>query len=495
MDSALPTLWERYAQLGAPWLPLPHLLMLPLIGYDSFWRTGFAGSIISMISFIIASVLIYKLSLRYYTDRFDNPRVIAGVSAGIFMLNPSNLYMQSTPMTELPFMVLFVASIYSLQKWAFDHKTRWLAISAALTTLGTITRYEGWALLPFAGVTVLLASDRIGWRKLFDGALWGLIVVVGPIYWFWHNWAIYGNWLEFYTGPYSAHGIYNRGNGSYDWVNISYHNLKGSLLIAAVTTILCLTLLVFLLAVSGYLTELYQRFIFKPAERRRFVIDGYVHELIARRREWSRFLPAFLLVIPFCFFVYSLYKNEIQVIPLAMLSLYNVRYGLMHLIPAAVFAPAVIFLFKPQRRKIVLAVLALLIVAQYGFLFYDGATKLEIVQEPIRNNVNSPEWKNKAKLDEYLRSHPPNAVILMESGYLGSSVLRGGLQFKNIIYDGDYRFGQIKDEVPANIQTVIMKDGDQLWQKFHDDSTFNRQFEPAYTTPGVPTLVVYRRKS
>src|SRR5882724_8165751 len=153
MDSALPTLWERYAQLGAPWLPLPHILMMPLIGKDSFWRNGFAGGAISMISFIIASVLVYKLSLRYYTDRFDNPQTIALVSAGIFMLNPSNLYMQSTPMTELPFMVLFVASIYTLQKWAFDHKTRWLVISAVFMSLGTITRYEGWALLPFAGIT------------------------------------------------------------------------------------------------------------------------------------------------------------------------------------------------------------------------------------------------------------------------------------------------------------------------------------------------------
>src|SRR5437667_5543375 len=147
MDSSLPTLWERYAQLGSPWLPLPHLLMLPMITKDSFWRNGFAGSAVSMLSFIIASVVIYKLSLRYYTDRTERPQVFALVSASIFIFNPSNLYMQSTPMTELPFMVLFVASIYSLQKWAFDHRPLWLAVSALLMTLGTITRYEGWALL------------------------------------------------------------------------------------------------------------------------------------------------------------------------------------------------------------------------------------------------------------------------------------------------------------------------------------------------------------
>ena len=210
--------------------------------------------------------------------------------------------------------------------------------------------------MPFAWLTVLLASNRIGWRKTVDGLIWGAVAVIGPIYWFWHNWAIYGNALEFYNGPYSARGIYARSNGSYDWVNISYHNLKGSLLVASITTILCLTLLVFILGICGYLIEFLNRFVAKPTTRGRFIVDGYVKEFIAKREDWSRFLPTFLLVIPFCFFVYSLYKNEIQVVPLAMISLYNVRYGLMHLIPAAIFAPVVLML-KANRRVLSWALL------------------------------------------------------------------------------------------------------------------------------------------
>jgi hypothetical protein len=34
------------AQLGGIWLPLPHLMMVPFVFFDSFWRTGLAGSIV-----------------------------------------------------------------------------------------------------------------------------------------------------------------------------------------------------------------------------------------------------------------------------------------------------------------------------------------------------------------------------------------------------------------------------------------------------------------
>ena len=33
-----------YDQLGTPWLPLPHLLMLPFIGTAAWWTSGLAGA-------------------------------------------------------------------------------------------------------------------------------------------------------------------------------------------------------------------------------------------------------------------------------------------------------------------------------------------------------------------------------------------------------------------------------------------------------------------
>src|SRR5438874_8764355 len=39
-------------QLGSIWLPLPHLLIVPLTWFDALWTTGISGSVLSMACFI-----------------------------------------------------------------------------------------------------------------------------------------------------------------------------------------------------------------------------------------------------------------------------------------------------------------------------------------------------------------------------------------------------------------------------------------------------------
>src|SRR5438105_8248497 len=48
-------------QLGTVWLPLPHLLMIPLLLSAAMWRTGVGGSIPSMIAYIAGTVGIFRL--------------------------------------------------------------------------------------------------------------------------------------------------------------------------------------------------------------------------------------------------------------------------------------------------------------------------------------------------------------------------------------------------------------------------------------------------
>src|SRR5262245_44133616 len=45
--------------LGSVWLPLPHLLMAPFAAIDILWRSGAAGSLISVISFIGTSLFLF----------------------------------------------------------------------------------------------------------------------------------------------------------------------------------------------------------------------------------------------------------------------------------------------------------------------------------------------------------------------------------------------------------------------------------------------------
>src|SRR6185369_958641 len=40
VDSPDSSLWQRYLQIGTPWLPLQTVLMLPLVANDGLWRSG-----------------------------------------------------------------------------------------------------------------------------------------------------------------------------------------------------------------------------------------------------------------------------------------------------------------------------------------------------------------------------------------------------------------------------------------------------------------------
>jgi len=85
-------------QLGTVWLPLPHLLMIPLVRNDRLWQTGLAGAITSGACMTIAATFLFAAIHRLFTSA---TAAIAGVA--VFLLNPNALYLGSIPMTESVF--------------------------------------------------------------------------------------------------------------------------------------------------------------------------------------------------------------------------------------------------------------------------------------------------------------------------------------------------------------------------------------------------------
>ena len=68
--------------------------MLPFVWNKTLWMSGIAGSIPSMVAYIVGTLGIFRLvSARA-------GRVAAYIAAGIYALNPNLLYMQSTAMNE-----------------------------------------------------------------------------------------------------------------------------------------------------------------------------------------------------------------------------------------------------------------------------------------------------------------------------------------------------------------------------------------------------------
>jgi hypothetical protein len=89
------SLTPGWQQVGAVWLPLPHLLNALPVQIDWLYRTGFSAIAISIASMALAAWAIATLIGR------ATGSIVGGiVAAALLMLNPDVLYLQSTPMTE-----------------------------------------------------------------------------------------------------------------------------------------------------------------------------------------------------------------------------------------------------------------------------------------------------------------------------------------------------------------------------------------------------------
>ena len=191
VDSLTPGL----AQLGSVWLPFVHVSMLPFIWNDFLWQTGLAGTIPSLIYFVITSVFLYKLAFRYFKDKQISYLVVL-----IFICNPYTLYFAIAAMFEMTFMMTLVLSTYYFYRWLETSKLIHLSISSFFIALSTLTWYPGWA-LPLVFLFFLIMKLRV------DGSEWGKIrshitlyclgAFFGIFLWTLFNWFIFGNPLDF----------------------------------------------------------------------------------------------------------------------------------------------------------------------------------------------------------------------------------------------------------------------------------------------------------
>jgi hypothetical protein len=153
-DSVMP----GYGQMGVDWLPLIHLLYLPLVVFDSQYRSGMLPSLISVASFAGSAWLTFRIARR------ATGSTSAGVFASVLLLANANLeYLQSCPLTEPVYMLLQLLSLDALMKWREGGVSGLPWASAIWAALGAMCRYEGWC---FVGGVILLCAWDFGRRAL-----------------------------------------------------------------------------------------------------------------------------------------------------------------------------------------------------------------------------------------------------------------------------------------------------------------------------------------
>ena len=211
-------------QLGTVWLPLPHLLMIPLLLSDSMWQSGLGGSILSMIAYVLGVAGVFRLvrSLASDVPAGSAARVSAWAAAFVYAANPNLIYLQTTAMTESLYLALFVwATVYfaeSTRALRNDSPRKdppagapWFQCGLCLAA-AELTRYDGWFLAMAIGAIIFVfAMQRWSDRAFRRSAIKFLVTIaVVPCLWLAYNAAVYGNLLEFANGPYSAKAIQQR---------------------------------------------------------------------------------------------------------------------------------------------------------------------------------------------------------------------------------------------------------------------------------------------
>lgn len=415
-------------QLGAVWLPLPHVLMWPFVWNDFLWRSGLAGSLVAFPCYLLTCFFIYKASFLLTREK-----VASLIGTLVFALNPSVLYIQTTPLSEMVSTATFVGACYFFLCFIQEDKTRYLVSAAFFTFLATLTRYDGWAMFP----SLLLGTICLGiWRKntfnkiVGHTIVYGALGVLGIVLWLIWSAIIFGNPLYFSNGPYSARSQqleFQRSGTLFD-----YHNLPLSFQAYSVDIAQVLGPIILAFAVIGLLF-FFRKFLFK-----------------------KEILFCLLLLVPFVFYIYSLYLGQIIIyVPTlepktALSELFNVRYGIAMGPSCAIFASIFFALFKTTAiKKLFRLLLFSLLICQIFITAIGGNVVLQDGTFGISCNV-----ANQASI--FLAEHYAGGKVL-ENDY--ASRVNGditGLDFKNVIYEGS---GQIwKDALahPEKYATWIM---------------------------------------
>ncbi|MFD0904571.1 glycosyltransferase [Actinomadura sediminis] len=453
LDSPTPGL----AQLGGVWPPLPHLLALPLVWYDDLYHSGFAGSLISMASYTVTVRYLYLTA-----STLGRSRAAGLAAAATFALNPNVLYLQSTPMTELPLFACITVAVHHLHEWSRTGRYSRLVAASLATMLATLTRYEGWVLA--AALTLVVAY--ISWRRWKSPAhveahtlFFGVVAFSGVVAWIGWSQAIFGDALYWLSGEYAKASL---------WVSSADENIgsptrSGTTYAWALAHDLGLPAL--LAALAGLLVYAWRHRL-RPAAVAPYTLLS--------------FLP---------FFVYALCSGRRPMkVPELQGEFYNVRFALIMALPTALFLGYLVSA-APRRLLRLPARAALATAAVATVLAVPGTATLA---EP--RNWTSGDTARPAAA--WLREHYDHGDLLMEGPHNETIAFRSGVPTGRIVYEGSYRLWEPALRTPAaHVRWIYARTlpgwEDRVWRRLRDDPALTRDYTLLFQDD---VQRIYRRK-
>jgi hypothetical protein len=479
------SLTPGWQQVGAVWLPLPHLINAVPVQSDWLYRTGYSGIAISVASMALAAWAIARL-IQLATGSW-----IGGtVAAALLMLNPNVLYLQSTPMTEaLLFGTTFLA-IALIADWCVSipnlttsnstpssepprsanapaRRTRATLAAGWACIAAVLTRYEAF---PIIGAAIALAfvvllrrgfSFARAFRAVRGLALWPL----------WALAAFLVNSKVTVGAFFVSGGFYVAENPARDNPWLAWTQIWEGLVRLAGPTV------PWLAAVSA--TGIVVAFCIRPPEGGRHNSDTHVASGFSRKIALMLVLG---LTASAALPLYAYYQGHPE----------RIRYAVPLVAACAALIGAGVALVP--RRVQPAAAIAILSLALWQVRPFD--LQAPVVIESQREAANRI---GRRAVTEYLKAHWDGQPILMSMGSLAHymhDLSAAGFGIRDFLHEGNGEIWKYAVAHPAPVAEWIAieeraEGGDALnWQATHDPN-FLRGYERVSEGGGV---ALYRRR-
>jgi len=444
-------------QIGTVWLPLPHFLLIPFVMRDAWWHSGLAGVLPSFLCFVIAGAFLFSAAQRIFFSSQASSGAALTVAL-LFALNPNVLYLQATPMTELPFLASLAALLWATLWFRESQSIGAILAAAAASNAAALTRYEGWFLIPFVCLYLLVTA-----KQKRHAIVFAVLSALAPLSWLAHNQYYYGNALEFYNGPYSAAAIYRRQveqggfryPGDRDWLTAARYYLAASRWIAGWP----------LLALGAAGT---------------FVALG-------KRLWWA----LFLLLLPPVFYVWSMHSSgtPIFVPDLPPYSWYNTRYAIAT-IPFAAFAAGALVTLVPARFHVKTSIILALAVA--GVWGLSGPSSISWRESEV-NSAARRAWT--AQAASFLaREYRPGSGIIFPFGDLTGVLREAGIPLREGLHEGN---GATFDAAMARPDLLLFAEWGLAFSGDSVDAALQKAgyvLRRQISVKGAPVVEIYHRE-
>ena len=485
---------QSYGQLGTVWLPLQHIAMLPFVWIDALWRSGIAGSIPSMVAYIIGALGIFRLVKARASV------LAAYLASAIYALNPNLLYIQTTAMNEPVFLAFFIWTVVYLDEFlrATSPQTsgqhlmpaslplkpeRPLEACGMALAAGAYTRYDGWFVAVIVMVVILFIFAH-WWRRAEYNArrhamaksLIEVLVLnaLVPVYWFVYTYCVSGYGLDFINGPYSAKAIALRTTangaqpypGQHDLFVAALYFLKSAKLNVGAGV---WGQVLFVLAVAGAVVAVW------------------------RFRTYGLFL---LLWLPLPFYALSIAYGSVPIyLPVWYpFSYYNVRYGL-ELLPVFAVFPAILTGFAVEHSKgkftrvASWAIIIVVVFAGYVSVYHETPITLREAQVNSRGRVIMER-----ALANALEGLPHSATLLMYGAERAGALQQAGIPWGRVVSEGEHPDWDWALLDPARqADYIVACQGDPVWAAVRPQRAELTELV-AINVPGQSRCTIYKPK-